>query len=314
MDRYLIVTDPVADLRRTPENPTAKSGRDDLLETQLLYNEMLHLRDGRHEGWYSVEAIEQRKAKTGTLWNGYFGWVKARSVTSVDGPPPFNAVVAEQKTFAARSPGSETGQPLILSLGTRLVIDGSDTTGHLRTVLSDGGTAWVRNRDVRRLGGDDDVMARRLRIVETARLFLGTSYLWGGRSIFIPEAESADASIRTGVDCSGLTNLAYRVCGIDIPRDAHDQSIAASKITFDNVMPGDLIFIESDATPGRISHVMLSLGGESFLEALETGKRVSVNTFQDKFGLTLKDLGKQGCRAGDRRISFGTFLDREGWI
>lgn len=52
---------------------------------------------------------------------------------------------------------------------------------------------------------------RRDLLIETAFSYLNTPYLWGGRSPF-------------GIDCSGFSQIVYRMCGIYLPRDAHAQA------------------------------------------------------------------------------------------
>ena len=47
-------------------------------------------------------------------------------------------------------------------------------------------------------------------MLDTARAFLDTPYVWGGMT-------------EEGIDCSGLTQIAYRVHGYTIPRDADEQ-------------------------------------------------------------------------------------------
>jgi cell wall-associated NlpC family hydrolase len=55
------------------------------------------------------------------------------------------------------------------------------------------------------------------------------------------------------VDCSGLVHLAFRVFGVVLPRDAHDQASAHQlrPVPLDEARPGDLYFF---AEPGRPVH------------------------------------------------------------
>jgi cell wall-associated NlpC family hydrolase len=113
----------------------------------------------------------------------------------------------------------------------------------------------------------------------------------------------------TGVDCSGLVNLTYRVNNIEVPRDAHDQWIAAKKLVPEQCGPADLAFVSSEKTYDKITHVMIYLGGEEVIEASETGSVVFINTFKKKFGLTFHEAEKQGFIVNDRRIYFGSLLN-----
>lgn len=76
---------------------------------------------------------------------------------------------------------------------------------------------------------------------DTALKFINSPYIWGGR-------------IPSGIDCSGLTQLVYKIHGIPIPRDSWQQAEAGRSIDFINeTEPGDLVFFDNDR--GRISHV-----------------------------------------------------------
>lgn len=80
---------------------------------------------------------------------------------------------------------------------------------------------------------------------DNALIYLNAPYLWGGRSPF-------------GIDCSGLTQMIYRLQGIDLPRDAHEQAKVGTTLSFvDESESGDLAFFDDDE--GKIIHVGIIL-------------------------------------------------------
>ncbi len=332
MEQYLIVTAPVADIRRKPVDAKPEYIHDDLQETQALYNELLLYRD-ETEDWYYAEAVEQRKRVGEGASRGYPGWVRRASVAPVDSPPEYNGVVKEKIAVVRKDPSDKGGALITLSIGTKLTIAESDHATHHRVLMADGKNGWVRKKDVNLLGSRPTESALRKSIMSAAKLFLGVPYLWGGRSMYMPELhhrterieQSAGPEVKrfgtqhptlstavlTGVDCSGLTNLVFRVNWIDIPRDADDQWLAATKISRDRLKPGDLIFASAKGEPGSVAHVLLSAGGEDFFEAEETGKVVSLTGFSDKFGLSLERLAQQGFKAKGGAITFGSMIPRD---
>ncbi len=91
------------------------------------------------------------------------------------------------------------------------------------------------------------------KIAVTAMDYLNTPYLWGGRSIM-------------GIDCSGLVQVVYRICGLELPRDSAQQSLEGETIDFvDEVLPGDLAFFDNLA--GEIIHVGIIIGPGKILHA-----------------------------------------------
>ncbi len=86
--------------------------------------------------------------------------------------------------------------------------------------------------------------------------FLGTPYIWGGRSIY-------------GIDCSGLTQMVYRAFGLEIPRDSRPQStISENQLTFKELEPGDLAFFIND--DNQVNHVGLVLNNSKIIHASGT--------------------------------------------
>jgi hypothetical protein len=80
---------------------------------------------------------------------------------------------------------------------------------------------------------------------DTALRFINSPYIWGGR-------------IPSGIDCSGFTQLVYKIMGKPIPRDSRQQAEAGKAVSFINdTVPGDLVFFDDER--GRISHVGMIL-------------------------------------------------------
>jgi hypothetical protein len=107
----------------------------------------------------------------------------------------------------------------------------------------------------------DVVSALGINIAETAKRLVGTPYLWGGTTPF-------------GIDCSGLTQLAYKLNGIQLLRDAQlqfadkrfgrveeEQSLETAILD-----AGDLLAF-SRRDDGRPTHIGIALGDGRFLHS-----------------------------------------------
>ena len=90
-------------------------------------------------------------------------------------------------------------------------------------------------------------------LVEHAMMYLNTPYLWGGRTPF-------------GIDCSGFSQIVYRLNGIDIPRDAYQQAEIGTTLSFvEESEAGDLAFFDNN--DGKIIHVGIVLENNHIIHA-----------------------------------------------
>jgi cell wall-associated NlpC family hydrolase len=299
-DQLLVVRVPVANLRREPVEADKRHTHDDLQETQLLFNETLLYR-GEKSDWYYVEAREQLMANTEKGWQGYPGWVRKESVSIAAEMPRHNGVVKGRIARLLSQPAESAAPVLFLSLGTRVTLTEESGAFH-RVSIGDGRSAWISKNDVAmnvREASENDL---RRNLLQTASLFIGVPYLWGGRSMFMADLTKTV----TGVDCSGLTNLVYRANNIDIPRDAHDQWLVSKEAPGGRLRAGDLIFISRENRADSVNHVMLSTGGERFIEAPETGSTANERTFQEKFVVDLAGLEKMKFTVQGKRVYFAS--------
>ena len=111
-------------------------------------------------------------------------------------------------------------------------------------------------------------------IKQFAFLFLNTPFLWGGKSPF-------------GIDCSGFTQMVYKLCGYQLLRNANEQATQGEVLSFiEESEPGDLAFFDNE--DGEIIHVGIILNDYHIIHA--HGK-VRIDTL-DLSGIFNADLQK----------------------
>lgn len=107
-------------------------------------------------------------------------------------------------------------------------------------------------------------------IVAAAKQYLGTPYVYGGTS-------------SSGVDCSGLVQLAAKASGIDIPRTTYDQINVGQAVSKNNLQEGDLVFFRgsggSTSAPG---HVGIYIGNGQYIQAPKTGDVVKISNLSGR--------------------------------
>lgn len=147
-------------------------------------------------------------------------------------------------------------------------------------------------------------------ICKVAEHFIGGLYTWGGRSIYDEELEKEGQL--TGVDCSNLVALCYKVHGIDIPRNTRSQhkSEDCKKIELGvELKSADVVFTARERF-GKywIGHVMLYIGNDTFIESAGRDIREVVKvTGKERFGKSIKEL-KNGDVTDYGKVYFGSFL------
>ncbi|HEX5779788.1 MAG TPA: NlpC/P60 family protein [Xanthobacteraceae bacterium] len=226
-----------APLRRRPE-PDAP------LDTEALHGERVTIYETNDEGW-SWGQLER---------DGYVGWLPASELGD-EGPPPTHRVSA-LRTLVFRGPDIKQPPLASLSLGSRVFV--ARIKGEF--AVSEAG-GFIPARHLAPLAEHESDF------VAVAERFIGTPYLWGGRSSL-------------GLDCSGLVQVALQAAGIECPRDSDMQAAFGSAVPFSGdtatLRRGDLVcwkrHIGIVSAPGRLLHANafhMAVADEPLDEAIE---------------------------------------------
>lgn len=232
--------------------------------------------------WTPARCLEEAAGWVRVRLPDYEGWVRDTDLGAsgrptrkvavvVDGYVPIYANPTLRATFPVEGIAGVEGHEVALDVawvGTVLPLARPRQpphAGRLAVRLPGSGAGWVkRSAVVVRPRAQPFPSLGSAAVLALAYSLLGVPYLWGGTSL-------------QGIDCSGLTQLCWRLGGATLPRDA-DQQYAAIPYLVErgDPQPGDLLFF---AAHGCIDHVALSLGGDQFIHASGSSKRVVMSSF-----------------------------------
>ncbi len=197
------VIDVSAPLRQAPA-PDAS------LDTEALHGERVVVYEETEEGWSWGQLSR----------DGYVGWLPSNALVKEAAAPTHR--VRALRTFIFPKPDIKAPPIASLSFGSEF----SAIREERNFSVMPGGGFVPRQHVVEQDFREQDA-------VEVARRFLGTPYLWGGKT-------------SAGLDCSGLVQLALQSTGRACPRDSDMQQKIGEPVEFSGdaktLARGDLIF------------------------------------------------------------------------
>ena len=199
--------------------------------SQQLFGEKSVIIDSSEIGWVKIEL----------KYDGYQGWCQASHLAEIE-PEQYSS------TDMALTAGwvneiDYNGHPMNVPMCSSLSAFQNGKAFWRKNVVHFKGEIWNPE--------EKKITAKLIKLV--AYKFLNTSYLWGGKSVF-------------GIDCSGFTQLAYKLMNVHLPRDAWQQAEKGEVVNFlKEARCGDLAFF--DDAVGNIIHVGLLLNNYEIIHS-----------------------------------------------
>lgn len=214
------------------------------LDTEALHGERVTVYEQTEEGWSWGQLTR----------DGYVGWLPSNALAKEAAKPTHR--VRALRTFMFPKPDIKSPPIASLSFGSEIATKREDKD----FVIAENGGFIPRQHVVAMDFRESDP-------VEVAKRFLGTPYLWGGKTC-------------AGLDCSGLVQLALQSAGHECPRDSDMQQKIGKQVSFsDNEMAlsrGDLIFWKGHvgfyAGEGKLLHANafhMAVAEEPLAEAIK---------------------------------------------
>jgi len=231
------------------------------METQILFGEL-----------YIVLEDDGNWAKVHLRNDGYEGWINSKIVTPIDSElimqlaeQPFYTV-GEKIDFVT----VDNQYKMPIGAGSVLYGDGFKLGKH--TYSYPMGNNLPRTAES---------------VVELAKQFLGSPYLWGGKSMF-------------GIDCTGLTQVCYAAIGINLPRNASQQESVGQHIPFiADAQPADLAFFGHEGDD-RTTHAGILISQNEIIHASSGVVRIDkvdhygiFNVDTEQYSHTLRAIMRQ---------------------
>ncbi|BDD08966.1 hydrolase Nlp/P60 [Fulvitalea axinellae] len=218
--------------------------------TQLLFGDMYEVLETSENGKWLRVKME---------FDGYEGWLDLKQHTEIS--EPFFEVSRKQdfRICLGLTSTFETGK------GALTLLAGAVSHYPVNPIFPDE-TGIAVPEDWKSFGeklGVDAILAQ-------AKRYMGAPYLWGGRTPF-------------GIDCSGFTQVVFKIGGYSLLRDASMQVQQGEHVDFADRKPGDLAFFVNKE--GRVTHVGICLPEGKIIHA---SGMVRIDTLTEK-GIEMED-------------------------
>lgn len=191
---------------------------------------------------FKVLEIRKEWSKIRLAFDKYEGWIDNKQFTFID-EGEYKILEKKPQALSANLVDYITDENGVLTT----ISMGASLPHYLQNNISIGGKSFYYEGDT--------ISNKQLKtnLINTAFLFLNTPYLWGGKTPF-------------GIDCSGFSQMVYKLNGYKLLRDASQQATQGEVLSFiEESEPGDLAFFDNNE--GIITHVGIIMADNYIIHA-----------------------------------------------
>jgi len=233
----------------------AKASHQSEMVSQLIFGDIYHVLE-QDENWFKIKIFD----------DGYEGYINENQIAYAD---DLQSSLKSSQSFLTRAAYTlilkgNLKEPMHIPAGCSLPLyeDGKCKIGNEVYQITNN-NVFIPNQE--------DFEAD---LQETAKIFLNSPYLWGGKT-------------PNGIDCSGFSQIVFKMLGINILRDASQQAEQGKSVDFlTEAKTGDLAFFDNEER--RITHVGIMLNNSQIIHS--SGK-VKIDRI-DNQGIFSEEKGK----------------------
>jgi gamma-D-glutamyl-L-lysine dipeptidyl-peptidase len=189
---------------------------------------------------FKIIELTAKWAQVELAYDGYIGWIDAKQ---------FQSITQEDYNLLSKTS---------CLLNSDLIEYITTPNNHLMPISLGASLSFLEHSSINTSNYSfDGTKVRGIKaksdILKTAFLYLNAPYLWGGKTPF-------------GIDCSGFTQMVYKLNGYHLLRDASQQATQGVPLSFiEESEPGDLAFFDNEE--GNIIHVGIMMENNYIIHA-----------------------------------------------